>query len=40
VLAAIPAITPERQALNQALIQCVETVRRLNLAQQIAVVYN
>jgi hypothetical protein len=37
VLAAFPAITPERQALNQALIQCVETVRRLNLAQQIAV---
>jgi len=37
VLAAFPAITPERQALNQALVQCVETVRRLNLAQQIAV---
>jgi hypothetical protein len=37
VLAAFPATTPERQALNQALTQCVETVRRLNLAQQIAV---
>jgi hypothetical protein len=37
VLAAFPAGTPERQALNQALIQCVETVKRLNLAQQIAV---
>lgn len=37
VLAAFPATTPERQALNQALTQCVETVRRLNLAQQIGV---
>ncbi|MGH2486404.1 MAG: DUF6932 family protein, partial [Ktedonobacterales bacterium] len=37
VLAAFPATTPERRALNQALSQCVATVRRLNLAQQIAV---
>jgi hypothetical protein len=37
VLAAFPATTLERQALNQALSQCVDTVRRLNLAHQIAV---
>lgn len=37
VFAAFPATTPERQALNQALSQCVATVQRLNLAQQIAI---
>jgi hypothetical protein len=36
VLAASPATTPERRALDQALLHCVATVRRLGLAQQIA----
>ena len=36
VFAAFPATTPERQALNAALTHCVATVRRLHLADQIA----
>src|SRR5262249_28964831 len=35
VFAALPDTTPERQALNAALSQCVATVRRLQLADQI-----
>jgi len=37
LLAAFPAITQKRQALNQALIACVTTIEQLNLADRIAV---
>jgi hypothetical protein len=36
VLAAFPATTPQRQALNAALGQCVATVKRLHLADELA----
>ncbi len=36
VFAAFPAITPGRRALDQALAHCVATVKRLSLADQIA----
>lgn len=36
IFAAFQATTPERQSLNDALKVCVETIRRLRLADQVA----
>lgn len=36
VFAAFPAVTSERQSLNSALAYCISTVRRLAMAEQIA----
>lgn len=36
VMAAFPALTPQRQSLNNALSQCVAIVKRLHLADKIA----
>src|SRR5579883_2303137 len=37
LLAAFPGTTPQRQALNQALIACVATIKQFNLAERIAI---